>query len=140
MNLSRFLEAQTSAFDQARSELAAGAKVSHWIWYIFPQLGALGRSSLARFYGMGSLAEAGQYIAHPVLGPRLVELTQIVLRHRGKSARAIFGSPDDMKFRSSMTLFGLAAPQHAEFQQAIEAFYDGPDQTTLDLLGLDWPV
>ncbi len=140
MNLSRFLEAQASAFGRARSELVAGAKVSHWIWYIFPQLGALGRSSMAKFYGIDTLADARQYLGNPVLGPRLIEVTQAVLGHRGRSARAIFGSPDDMKFRSSMTLFALAAPQHAEFRQAIEAFYEGPDALTLELLGMDWPV
>jgi uncharacterized protein (DUF1810 family) len=139
MDLSRFVEAQASAFDRARSELAAGAKVSHWIWFIFPQLGALGRSSLAKFYGIEKLEDARQYIAHPVLGPRLVDITRVVLRHRDKAPQDIFGSPDDMKFRSSMTLFALAAPQHPEFRQAIEAFYNGPDQQTLDLLGANWP-
>lgn len=136
-HLSRFVEAQAADFTRARSELTAGTKVSHWIWYIFPQLAALGRSSTAKLYGIASLEEAGRYLAHPVLGPRLVELTQIVLRHRSKSARAIFGSPDDLKFRSSMTLFALAAPEYPEFRQAIAAFYDGPDQITLDLLGAD---
>jgi uncharacterized protein (DUF1810 family) len=140
MDFSRFLDAQQSAFDRARSELVSGAKVSHWMWYIFPQLGALGQSRMAKFYGIASLAEARHYIAHPVLGPRLIELAQIVLRHRGTSALAIFGSPDDMKFRSALTLFALAAPQHPEFGQAITVFYDGPDQRTLDLLGADWPA
>lgn len=140
MNLSRFIEAQKSAFASARSELVAGAKNSHWMWYIFPQLGALGMSGTARFYGLGSLAEAAEYLADPVLGPRLVELTGVVLTHRDKTPRAIFGSPDDMKFRSAMTLFALAAPERAEFRRAIEAFYDGPDQRTLDLLGVAWPA
>lgn len=140
MDLSRFLEAQKSAFAGARSELVAGTKASHWMWYIFPQLGALGLSGTAKFYGITSLAEARDYVADPVLGLRLVELTRIVLGHRGTSPRAIFGSPDDMKFRSSMTLFALAAPQHAEFRQAIEVFYDGPDQRTLALLGEKWPA
>ena len=140
MDFSRFLEAQQPALAEVRSELVAGVKASHWMWYIFPQLAALGQSGTAKFYGIGSLAEARDYAADPVLGPRLVELTRIVLTHRDKTPRAIFGSPDDMKFRSSMTLFALAAPQFAEFRQAIEAFYDGPDQRTLDLLGAEWPA
>jgi uncharacterized protein (DUF1810 family) len=138
-DFSRFIEAQASSFDTARRELVAGAKANHWMWYIFPQLAALGRSSTARFYGIASLDDARQYIAHPVLGPRLIELTQIVLRHRDKTARDIFGSPDDLKFCSSLTLFAVAAPDQPAFQQAIEAFYDGPDQITLDLLGMNWP-
>lgn len=139
VDLTRFVDAQASTFARARAELVAGAKASHWMWYIFPQLSALGRSSTAKFYGIASLAEARDYIAHSVLGLRLVELTRIVLRHRGKSARAVFGSPDDMKFRSAMTLFAVAGPEHAEFPQAIAAFYDGPDQLTLDVLAIDWP-
>jgi uncharacterized protein (DUF1810 family) len=136
MDLSRFIDAQATAFDRARSELVAGAKVSHWMWYIFPQLTALGRSEVAQFYGIASLAEARSYIAHPVLGARLSELTRIVLGHRGRSALAIFGSPDDLKFRSAMTLFAVAAPEQLEFRWAIAAFYDGPDRRTLDLLGV----
>jgi uncharacterized protein (DUF1810 family) len=139
MDFSRFLDAQASAFDRARSELLAGKKVSHWMWYIFPQLAALGHSSTAKFYGIGSLDDAREYVGHPVLGVRLIELAGIVLRHRGKSPRAIFGSPDDMKFRSSLTLFALAAPVQAEFRSAIEVFYDGPDLLTLDVLGETWP-
>ncbi len=126
------------AFDRARSELIAGTKVSHWMWYIFPQLGALGRSEVAQFYGIAGLAEARSYVAHPVLGARLIELTRIVLGHAGLSARAIFGSPDDMKFRSAMTLFAVAAPERLEFREAIAAFYEGPDRRTLELLGVDW--
>lgn len=140
MDFARFLDAQATAFDIARSELIAGAKASHWMWFIFPQLSALGHSGTARFYGIGSLAEACAYLVHPVLGPRLIELTRIVLAHRGQSPRAIFGSPDDLKFRSSMTLFAVAAPDQGEFRQAIAAFYDGPDQRTLDLLDVKWPT
>jgi|SRR5579863_6247130 len=139
MDFSRFLDAQNGTFDAARRELLAGAKASHWMWYIFPQLGALGHSATAKHFGLASLAEAREYAAHPVLGPRLIELTGIVLSHSDKSPRAIFGSPDDLKFRSSMTLFALAAPQVPEFRQAIAAFYDGPDRRTLDLLGVAWP-
>lgn len=138
-DFSRFRDAQATVFDQARRELVAGAKASHWMWYMFPQMGALGHSATAQFYGIGSLAEATAYVADPVLGPRLIDLTRIVLTHDGQSARAIFGSPDDMKFRSAMTLFALAAPQHPEFRQALDIFYDGPDQRTLALLGTNWP-
>ena len=139
MDFARFLDAQDSAFATARKELVEGTKASHWMWYIFPQLAALGHSSMAKHFGLASLDEARDYFAHPVLGPRLVELTRIVLTHRGTSARAIFGAPDDLKFRSAMTLFALAAPQNAEFRQAIAMFYDGPDLRTLELLRADWP-
>ncbi len=138
MDFARFLKAQESAFERALSELSAGTKTSHWMWFIFPQLGALGHSSLAKFYGVESLDGACRYVAHPVLGSRLIELTRIVLHHRRKSAHAIFGSPDDLKFCSSMTLFALAAPQNPEFRQAIEVFYGVPDEHTLDLLGAEW--
>jgi len=93
MDFSRFLDAQSETFDAARRELLAGAKASHWMWYIFPQLGALGYSATAKYYGLGSLADASAYVAHPVLGPRLIELTRIVLTHRDRSPRAIFGTP-----------------------------------------------
>ena len=136
-DLSRFVEAQETAYERARSELLAGAKTSHWMWFIFPQLGALGRSPTAKFYGIKTLDEARDYLRHPVLGSRLIELTRIVLGHGDKSARAIFGSPDDLKFRSSMTLFAEAAPEHAEFRQAADLFYGAPDPRTLELLGSD---
>ena len=139
MDLSRFIEAQAGTFANARAELVAGRKASHWMWYIFPQLGALGHSAMARHYGINSLAEARAYAAQSLLGARLVELTEVVLAHRGRSAHAIFGSPDDLKFRSSMSLFALAAPQEGVFREAIAAFYDGPDARTLQILGESWP-
>ena len=139
-DFSSFVDAQKATFEKARSELIAGAKRSHWIWYIFPQLGALGQSRTAKFYGIGSLDDARAYVRHPVLGPRLLELTRIVLTHPEKSPQGIFGFPDDLKFRSSMTLFALAAPEHAEFRKVLEAFYGSPDQRTLELLGADWPA
>ena len=136
---SNFVEAQKTTFEAARRELLAGEKRGHWIWWIFPQLASLGRSQTAKFYGMGSLEEARVYMLHPVLGPRLLELTRIVLTHSDKSPREIFGAPDDLKFRSSMTLFALAAPEHAEFRKALEVFYGSPDPRTLEIIGMAWP-
>ena len=134
-DLTRFLAAQSPVIDRVLAELHAGRKESHWMWFVFPQLGALGRSGTARFYGIEDLEHARRYLAHPVLGPRLLECTRAVLAHGDKTAHAIFGSPDDLKFRSCMTLFDLAGPQHPEFRQALELFYDGePDPVTVALL------
>lgn len=148
--LSRFVEAQARNHGEALAELASGRKRSHWMWYVFPQLRGLGLSPTAQFYGIASLDEARAFLAHPVLGPRLLACTGAVLRHRDRSLRAIFGSPDDMKFRSSMTLFAEAArpdprAPHAEdgndgaparpFRDALDAFCDGEaDPRTLALL------
>ncbi|MGK7871522.1 DUF1810 domain-containing protein [Falsiroseomonas sp. E2-1-a20] len=107
-NLDRFVQAQEPVIDQVRRELRAGQKVTHWMWFVFPQHRALGRSSTAKRFGIASLAEAQAYMAHPVLGPRLVECVDLVLAVGGRSANQIFGSPDDLKFRSSMTLFSIA--------------------------------
>ncbi len=118
-----------------RHELSAGRKQSHWMWFVFPQLRALGQSPTAKRYGIASLTEAQAYIAHPVLGPRLVECTKLVQAIHGRSVRDIFGSPDDMKFRSSMTLYTRAQPGTPEFDAALDQYFDGvPDQRTLDLL------
>ncbi len=134
-DLSRFLAAQSPVIDRVLAELRTGRKESHWMWFIFPQLGALGRSATARFYGIEDLEQARRYLAHPVLGPCLLACTRAVLAHGGKTAHAIFGSPDDLKFHSCMTLFGLAGPQHPEFRQALELFYGGePDPVTVGLL------
>lgn len=135
LDAARFLAAQGGSFADAKRELEAGRKRSHWMWFVFPQLAALGRSATAKFYGIGTLADAREYARHPVLGARLVEVTGIVLGHRGRSAHEIFGTPDDLKFRSSMTLFAEAVPEQEVFRQAIDAFYDGPDALTLELLG-----
>ena len=108
-SLARFLEAQARNYADALAELEAGTKRSHWMWYVFPQLAGLGLSPTARFYGIASREGARAYLAHPVLGPRLVASTNAVLSHPDRSLHAIFGSPDDMKFRSSMTLFAEAA-------------------------------
>ncbi|MBO0903123.1 DUF1810 domain-containing protein [Jiella sonneratiae] len=127
MSLDRFVEAQAPVHARALAELKAGRKQSHWMWFVFPQIEGLGSSAMAQRYAIRSLAEAKDYLAHPVLGRRLAECTGAVLEHRGKSAHAIFGSPDDMKFHSSMTLFSRAAPEKAVFRQALEAFFDGAE-------------
>jgi len=136
VSLHRFLEAQDPVMDAVMAELAAGAKRTHWMWFVFPQLATLGRSATARFYGLGGLEDARAYLAHPVLGERLRGCVRAVLAHRGKSAHAIFGSPDDLKFRSCMTLFALADPDEPLFAQALAAFYHGnSDPATLALVG-----
>jgi len=133
MNLDRFVTAQAPVIDQVRRELAAGQKRTHWMWFIFPQLRGLGRSQTALHYGIESVAEARAYLAHPVLGSRLVECTDLVNQVEGKTALQIFGSPDDMKFRSCMTLF--ATLQTTPFGDALDKYYGGdPDKLTLGLL------
>jgi uncharacterized protein (DUF1810 family) len=123
--LQRFVDAQAAVYARARDELARGAKTSHWMWFVFPQLRGLGASDMARRYGLASKAEAAAYWAHPLLGPRLAECTGLVLSHEGRSALQIFGPPDDLKFGSSMTLFDAAVPQEPVFARAIERFFGG---------------
>lgn len=120
-----FLEAQEPVFEAALAELAAGRKRSHWMWFVFPQIRGLGRSPMAERFAVRGRGEATDYLDHPVLGERLRSATQAVLRHRGKTAHDIFGSPDDLKFRSSMTLFAHAAQEEALFRDALTAFYAG---------------
>lgn len=137
--LDRFLEAQSGAhgigFDQALAELQAGRKTSHWVWYVLPQLRALGRSAMARAYGMADRAEAQAYIAHPVLGPRLVMCVRAMLAHEHLGAKEVLGPVDALKFRSCLTLFEHVAPQEPVFGQAIERFYGGErDAATLEWL------
>jgi uncharacterized protein (DUF1810 family) len=135
-DLERFVAAQASAYDGARRELLAGRKTGHWIWFVFPQLAGLGRSPTARKYAIGSLDEARAYLAHPVLGPWLVDCTEIVNAIPNGSLDEIFGYPDDLKFRSSMTLFAAAAPDEPAFRQALDKYCDcEPDALTLALLG-----
>ena len=125
-DLERFVDAQQGVYEQALAELEAGRKRTHWMWFIFPQLRGLGHSSTAEFYGIGSLNEARAYIAHPLLGPRLILCTEAVLGISDRSLQAIFGSPDDMKFRSSMTLFVLAAGNpDSVFQRALDRYCGG---------------
>ena len=134
-DLQRFVTAQADVYERALAELRAGQKRSHWMWFIFPQLAALGRSRTALFYGIGSLAEAKAYLAHPLLGPRLITCTQAVNAVSGRTAHQILGSPDYLKFRSSMTLFSEAGASEAVFTEALEKYYGGdPDPETLTLL------
>jgi len=136
-DLNRFLSAQAGVYPQVLTELRAGQKLSHWIWFIFPQMKGLGQSSHSHFYGIGSLDEAIAYTRHPVLGPRLEECTILVNLVQKKPIEQILGSPDDLKFRSSMTLFARAAPDNAVFTQALDKYFAGkPDQLTLELLGI----
>jgi len=134
-DLDRFLVAQGPVLAQARRELAEGRKRTHWMWFVFPQLRGLGRSATARHYGVGSLAEAKAYLAHPVLGPRLVECAGLVNRVEGRSAHRIFGSPDDLKFHSSMTLFASADPEAPAFREALAKYFGGAlDALTVETL------
>jgi uncharacterized protein (DUF1810 family) len=131
-NLERFVTAQASIFDTALGELKAGRKRSHWMWFVFPQLRGLGSSSNATLYGISSLAEARAYLAHRLLGPRLVLCTETVLAVGERSLHTIFGSPDDIKFCSSMTLFALASQGENAFGQALDRYCDGRmDERTL---------
>lgn len=134
-DLQRFVDAQDGVWDDVLAELRAGRKTSHWMWFVFPQLKSLGLSETARFYGIGSRDEARAYWQHPVLGERLREATRLVLAVQGRDLRAIFGTPDDLKFRSSMTLFATVAPEEPRFREALDRFCAGvPDPLTLDAL------
>jgi uncharacterized protein (DUF1810 family) len=134
-DFAHFVQAQEPVWAQVCAELRAGHKTSHWMWFVFPQHVALGRSSMARRFGLASLAEAQAYAAHPVLGPRLLDVTRLVLAVQGRSAHAIFGSPDDLKLRSCMTLFQAAVPLQPEFGAVLARYYGGqPDMQTLALL------
>jgi len=135
-DLQRFVDAQAPVHAQVTQELARGAKRSHWMWFVFPQLQGLGHSAMAQRYGIASAAEARAYWLHAVLGPRLKECTQLMLAVTGKSALQILGSPDDMKFRSSMTLFERVVPEEPVFASAIDRYFDGErDAKTIALLG-----
>ena len=135
-NLQRFLDAQADTFARAKSELSAGRKLSHWMWYMFPQVDGLGRSAMAQTYAITSPKEARAFLAHPVLGKRLIELTHIVLGHADKTAEQIFGPIDAMKFRSSMTLFASLSGRTSVFHQVIETYYHG-EQDPLTLAWFD---
>ncbi|WP_127145134.1 DUF1810 domain-containing protein [Pelagibacterium montanilacus] len=134
--MDHFLTAQESIYEIAFAELCAGEKRSHWMWFIFPQIAGLGVSAMSQRYALRSSVEARAYLAHPVLGARLIACTQAVLGHAERSAQSIFGHPDDLKFRSSMTLFARAAPDAPVFAQALDIFFDGKeDPETLKRLG-----
>ena len=133
--LARFVEAQDEVFGSVLAELGAGRKASHWMWFVFPQLKALGRSGTAKFFGLADRREAEAYWRHPVLGERLRRCTGLVLATGGRSAHDIFGSPDDLKLRSCMTLFEAVAPEEPAFRAVIDRFYGGEaDAATLALL------
>ncbi|HEY4075760.1 MAG TPA: DUF1810 domain-containing protein [Rhizomicrobium sp.] len=135
MNAQRFLDAQAPVIAQALKELREGSKQSHWMWFVFPQMAGLGHSPMAQHFAMYSLAEAQAYLVHPVLGPRLRECTEAVLGVESRSAHEIFGSPDDLKFHSSMTLFHHAAPDDALFRTALDKYFAGEeDPLTLEKL------
>ena len=136
-NLDRFVQAQTTEYDQALAEISGGQKRSHWMWYIFPQLDGLAFSETSRFYAIKSLAEARAYLEHPVLGPRLIACAEAALDVEGRTARAIFGSPDDLKLRSCATLFASVSPAGSVFHRLLDKFYNGQrDDKTLRLLGM----
>jgi uncharacterized protein (DUF1810 family) len=126
-DLRRFADAQDRVYDTVLAELRAGAKRSHWIWFVFPQLRGLGHSATAARYGISSLEEARAYLAHAVLGARLRECTRLVVGIDGITADDIFGWPDNLKVRSSMTLFARATDDNAEFRAVLDKFYDGED-------------
>src|SRR5689334_19633652 len=133
-DLARFTDAQDGVYETVLAELRAGRKRSHWIWFVFPQLRGLGHSATAFRFGVTSLEEATAYLNHPVLGPRLLECAGLLLTHRGRTARDILGYPDDLKVRSSMTLFASAGGGPV-FTDVLDAFYGGEeDAATLELL------
>ena len=134
-DLQRFLDAQKDTHDAALAELRAGKKRSHWMWFVFPQLRGLGSSHNATFYGIDDRDEAIRYLAHDVLGPRLLACCDAVLHHRDQSAHTILGSPDDLKLRSSMTLFEAIAADEPRFGEVLERFFKGArDSKTLAML------
>ena len=133
--LERFVEAQDRVYANVLDELHAGNKTSHWMWFVFPQHRELGHSTLAKHYGIRSLREARAYLVHPTLRTRLIECCRLLLTHNDKTALDILHHPDDLKLRSCMTLFALAAPQEPLFQQVLDRFYGGePDVMTVQLV------
>ena len=130
-DLERFVEAQAGVIESAKQELRSGRKRGHWMWFVFPQVEGLGSSRTSRRYAIGSRDEAAAYLSHPTLGPRLRECTAIVNGLEDRTAHEVFGSPDDLKFRSSMTLFDAVADGSDPFETALERYYDEPDPKTL---------
>jgi uncharacterized protein (DUF1810 family) len=134
-NLERFLEAQETQFEDALQELKNGRKRSHWMWYMFPQISGLGFSSTSMYYGIKDLGEAQAYFNHQVLGKRLLALVEVVLKQPENNATAIFGSPDDVKLKSSMTLFAALPESNPAFKQVLEKYFNGQDdEKTLKLI------
>ncbi|MES2072955.1 MAG: DUF1810 domain-containing protein [Pseudomonadota bacterium] len=135
-HLQRFVDAQDTVYADVLDELRQGQKRSHWMWFVFPQIEGLGRTDTARLYAIASLDEARAYLAHPILGPRLLECAHLLLQLEGRSAREILGSPDDMKLRSSLSLFAAAATDNQIFFDALDKFYGGePDPLTTAMVG-----
>jgi uncharacterized protein (DUF1810 family) len=132
--LRRFLDAQDAGgtYDTALAELRTGRKVSHWMWFVFPQVAGLGRSPMAKMYAITSLAEARAYLRDPILGPRLIEATRVVSETSGSTAQEIFGPIDAMKLRSSMTLFTRAVPDEPLFQRVLDRYFDGASDEETD--------
>jgi uncharacterized protein (DUF1810 family) len=134
-NLQRFVKAQEPVFDQVTAELRTGYKASHWMWFVFPQIRGLGSSRMAQAYAIASREEAVAYLEHPILGPRLRECTRLVNEVQGRSIEDIFGDPDFMKFRSSVTLFAHATSDNQVFLEALQKYYDGEqDESTVEKL------
>jgi len=135
MGLERFITAQEKMYDQALREIQNGRKQTHWMWFVFPQIAGLGHSATAKFYSIVNLEEAEGYLAHPVLGKHLVEISEELLKIEGKSVNAIFGTPDDMKLRSSMTLFANTTSAPPVFKKVLDKYFSGfPDPQTLKRL------
>lgn len=133
--LTKFLDAQNQIYLTALAEIRRGRKESHWMWFVFPQISGLGHSSTAKFYGINDLEEAESYLAHPVLGRHLIEISEALLKVENKTATEILGTPDDMKLRSSMTLFAITSNAHPVFRQVLDKYFSGiPDEKTLRLL------
>jgi uncharacterized protein (DUF1810 family) len=135
-DLDRFVAAQADSYDQALTEVRAGRKRSHWMWYVFPQVAGLGSSPMAQRYAIQSLDEARAYLDHPILGPRLVAIAEAALALPDRSAASVFGSPDDLKLRSCATLFAEISPPGSPFARLLDHYFDGqPDAQTLRILG-----
>jgi uncharacterized protein (DUF1810 family) len=135
-SLNRFVDAQKTDYQQALSEIKNGRKRSHWMWYIFPQIQGLGFSETSRYYGIKDPAEAAAFLAHPVLGSRLVDICEELLKLSSSNATSVFGSPDDVKLKSSMTLFAALPGANPVFQQVLDKFFNGTkDAKTLQIIG-----
>jgi uncharacterized protein (DUF1810 family) len=133
-DLNRFVRAQADDYERALAEIRSGRKHSHWMWYVFPQIAGLGFSAMSERYSIKSLDEARGYLAHPILGQRLIECFKALLDVKDCSAFEIFGSPDDMKLKSSATLFAIASPKDSVFHRVLEKYFDGEmDRKTLEL-------
>jgi len=135
-DLGRFIKAQERSYYTALDEIRGGRKESHWMWYIFPQIEGLGSSPTAQYYAISSLEEADDYLNDPVLGPRLEEISEALMKLSTSDPSAVFGWPDDMKLKSSMTLFSLVAPKGTDFERVLDKYYDGDrDDLTLSIVG-----